>query len=95
MSKMKFDVKDLQSIKTFAKYIAIVIRNAMEDFHHANLSDEQMKTLNPIVRNAIYTALYAFVNQNESSKSRRFIQYQLEMIPIYWEDPELLTDFKT
>ena len=38
--------------QALAMYIASVVRNAMEDFHGRHLSDEQMKELNPIVRNA-------------------------------------------
>ena len=34
----------------FAAYIAMVVRNAMEDFHCEHLTDEQMMELNPIVR---------------------------------------------
>jgi hypothetical protein len=45
-----------------AKIIAVVVRNSMEDFHCKYLSDAQMKELNPLIRNAIYTAL---VNLNE------------------------------
>jgi len=48
--------------KEFARYMAIVIRNAMEDFHCEHLSDEQMKRLNPIIRNAVCTAFHAFQN---------------------------------
>ena len=40
-----------------AMLIAAVVRNSMEDFHCKYLSDAQMKELNPIIRNAIYTAL--------------------------------------
>lgn len=34
--------------------VAMSVRNAMEDFHVANLSDEQMAELNPIIRQAIF-----------------------------------------
>lgn len=37
--------------------IAIAVRNEMEDFHCEHLTDSQMKELNPIIRNAIVTAL--------------------------------------
>jgi len=47
-----------EGMKSKSKYIAMVIRNAMEDFHCKHLSDTQMKELNPLIRNAIYTALY-------------------------------------
>src|SRR5687767_7876176 len=56
----------------YAKYIAIVVRNAMEDYHVKHLSDEQMKELNPIIRNAIATALHAFNHYEQSPAARRF-----------------------
>ena len=77
-----------------AKYIAIVVRNAMEEFHSKYLSDEQMKELNPIIRNAIYTALYTINNHRKSENVKAFIKQQFAMIPAYWEDPELLDGFK-
>jgi hypothetical protein len=40
-----------------AKVIAAYVRCYMEDFHSKHLSDAQMKELNPIIRNAIYTFL--------------------------------------
>ena len=40
-------------LKSQSKIISIVIRNAMEDFHTKHLSDDQMKELNPIIRNAV------------------------------------------
>ena len=47
----------LEDDNLLAKAIASVVRNQMEDFHYKYLSDEQMKELNPIIRNSIYTAL--------------------------------------
>jgi len=78
--------------QSHAKYIAIVIRNSMEDFHSKYLTDEQMKELNPIIRNAVYTASYAFENMQRSEKAERYIRYHMSMIPSYWEDCEFLTD---
>jgi hypothetical protein len=55
----KFDDEQLEaevheeSLKAFSTYIAMCVRNAMENFHCAHLSDEQMSELNPIIRNAI------------------------------------------
>ena len=57
----------------------------MEDFHCKYLTDLQMKELNPIIRNAIYTALVQ-VKENPNAMS---IYGQL-FIPKYWEDCELL-----
>jgi hypothetical protein len=82
--------KEIQSgIKFQSKLISIVIRNAMEDFHTKYLSNAQMKELNPIIRNAVYTALYSMHYCKDSMKLMEFISYQSDMIPDYWEEPEL------
>jgi len=94
MSDNIFDKKVVQGMKDFAKYIAIVVRNAMEDFHCKHLSDEQMKELNPIIRNAIYTAIYAYETQKQSNLSKSFVDYHFMSIPKYWEEPEFVKGFK-
>ena len=94
MTNNMFDEKVVQGMKDFAKYIAIVVRNAMEDFHCKHLSDEQMKELNPIIRNAIYTALYAYDAQNQSDLLKYFVDYHFMSIPKYWEEPEFVKGFK-
>ena len=40
-----------------AKAIAAYVRFNMEDFHHKHLTDAQMKELNQLIRNAIYSFL--------------------------------------
>ena len=76
-----------------ACYIAMVVRNAMEDFHHDHLSDEQMKQPNPIIRNAVCTALHAFENYEDSPQARQFMDFSFMLIPKYWEPPELMNDY--
>ena len=68
-----------------ASYIAMVVRNAMEDFHCEHLTDDQMKQLNPIIRNAICTALHAFNSYEQSEAAARFVDFNLRMVPTYWE----------
>ena len=92
MGKDPTDKMD-STMRYYTKYLAIVIRNTMEDFHHKYLSDEQMKELNPIIRNAIYTALYAIENQDRFSRAKEYVRYHSSMIPKYWEEPELLVGF--
>ena len=77
-----------------AKYIAVVVRNAMEGFHSKYLSDEQMRELNPIIRNPIYTALYTTHYYRESANVKAFISQQSSMIPTYWEEPKFIEGFK-
>ena len=55
-----------EEIQGVATYMAMVVRNAMEDFHCEHLTDDQMKELNPIIRNAICTALHAFTNYTDN-----------------------------
>jgi hypothetical protein len=92
--KMQDSKAIIKDIKSQSKYIAMVIRNAMEDFHCKHLTDAQMKELNPIIRNAVYTALYAMLFHSDSKKASQFMQYHNSMIPDYWEDPELLTNLE-
>ena len=76
-----------------AMVVAMAVRNAMENFHCQHLSDAQMQELNPIIRNAICTALYAMKNYEVSEKARAYIDFQSRSIPSYWEQPELATYF--
>jgi len=76
-----------------AMYIASVVRNAMEDFHSRHLSDEQMKELNPIIRDAICTALFAEENYDRSIAAQNFVDFNIRLIPGYWENPKLTASF--
>lgn len=75
-------------MKYLAKVIAMGVRNNMEDFHVKNLSDAQMKELNPLVRDAIYTVL-VMINE-ESDKYHSELRWLTRMIPEYWEDPKFI-----
>lgn len=88
------DVPDLTPLDAqFAMIIAMTVRNAMEDFHVQNLTDAQMAELNPIIRNAIATALHARTNILHHRAARDFLGFQERLIPNYWEAPELLDDY--
>ena len=93
MAKPLQTLKPSTTSQEMTMFLAMVVRNAMEDFHHRHLSDEQMKELNPIVRNAIYTGLQALRHYDSSEGARSFADFQKMLIPEYWEQPELLTDF--
>ena len=73
--------------------IAIVVRNAMEDFHCQHLSDEQLRELNPFIRNAIYTALHAQEYRDGENAAASFVVHQQRMIPGYWEPPQLMESY--
>lgn len=85
--------KALSSHQQQAMFTAIVVRNAMEEFHCNHLSDEQMAELNPIIRNAIVTALDIWdeVTLVHPSKAPRWalesFGWNVSCIPDYWETP--------
>lgn len=88
------EIAAVEYARNVAKYIAVVVRNAMEDFRCRHRSDAQMGELNPIIRNAIFTALYAFETRHQSKRSKTFIEDQIRHIPKYWEEPEFVPGFK-
>lgn len=91
--KRKQGQAELSQLQELAMYIAQVVRNEMEDFHVEHLSDAQMRELNPIVRNAIYTALYAAEQADQGCEgSRLWIRFHRRW-PVYWEPPELVEDY--
>lgn len=82
-----------QTTRDMAKFVAAVVRNAMEDFHVAHLTDDQMRELNPIIRNAICTALHAAERSGVSEAANRYVEYHARNIPAYWEEPTLLEGY--
>lgn len=78
--------------RQLAMLIAMYVRNEMEDFHCENLNDTQMKELNIIIRNAIYTVLYAA--DSDSAASKALLNFQNNLIPRYWEQPQLTEDYQ-
>ena len=76
----------------FAFVVAMVVRNTMEDFHCQHLSDEQMQEPNPIIRNAIGTALHAFQHREDAEADQMFVAFHTRSIPKYWEEPVLTKD---
>ena len=95
MAKLIKALRPSSQAQCVARFLAMVVRNEMEDFHHEHLSDEQMKELNPIIRNAIYTGLHALRQCNTSRGAKAFVEFQTMLIPSYWEEPCLTADFVT
>jgi hypothetical protein len=82
------------ALQTWAKVIAMHVRNEMEDFHCQHLSDAQMKELNPIIRKAIYETLRQFYFLKNGTKKQRLVAIQsihhlFLLLPDYWEVPDL------
>ncbi|MBS1779879.1 MAG: hypothetical protein JST70_11180 [Bacteroidetes bacterium] len=80
-------------LKSIAMIIAHEVRNNIEDFHVAHLSDRQMKELNPLIREAIYNALFAIANYEQHPSLKNFIDFHVMSIPEYWEVPQLYNQF--
>lgn len=68
------------------------VRNEMEDFHSEHLSDNQMKQLNQIVRQAIFDVV-SFTNEKpkteiDKKQAAQAIDWLIKMVPDYWEIPK-------
>ena len=74
------DTKIREKENYLAKLIAAAVRNAMEDFHVKYLSDKQMEELNPIIRNAIYTALIMMLGKQMLFTKRGMIMEQMSLV---------------
>src|SRR2546428_3956684 len=86
--------KAKEALQTWAKIIAMHVRNEMEDFHCQHLNDDQMKGLNPIIRKAIYETLRRLYFLKKGTKKQQLvaiheIHHLLFLLPGYWEDPDL------
>jgi predicted DNA-binding protein YlxM (UPF0122 family) len=86
------DFTKLPKKTAMALAIASKVRNAMEDFHVKNLSDKQMKELNPIIRQAIYDCLTDMDAHNQQIKDKIKVEinefmFSVATIPDYWEFP--------
>lgn len=83
-----------EGTKEIAAYVAMVVRNEMEDFHVKHLSNAQMAELNPIIRDAICTALHAWLIAPDSPEASAFAGWHRAMIPEYWEEPQLTDSYR-
>jgi hypothetical protein len=83
-----------EELQEIAMFVAMVVRNTMEDFHAEHLSDDQMRELNPLIRNGVYTALWALEHRDENPAVEFFAAFHESQIPDYWEAPKLTEDFE-
>ena len=65
------------ALQTWARVIAMHVRNEMEEFHCQHLSDDQMKELNPIIRKAIYATLRQLYFLKKGTKKQRLVAVQI------------------
>jgi len=84
-----------EAMKLYTKMVAIIVRNEMEQFHTDHIPDKLMPELNRAIRNGIYHAIFAMVNYESDDFCKGFIDYSYRLIPGYWEEPELLPEFRT
>src|SRR5262249_37204518 len=82
------------ALQTWAKLLAMHVRNEMEDFHCKHLDDAQLRELNPIIRKAIYQTLRNLFFLKKGTKKQRLVAIQqihfvFLSLPDYWEDPDL------
>lgn len=96
------NLPDVTTPDGIRRYLALVaaltVRNAMEGTFHGGpdsvITDERMPEFNALVRNAIYTALYATDRAARSRPAREWVSIALMNLPDCWETPEIRPDLK-
>ncbi len=81
------------SNKDMAKYITAVVNSNIHDFHAEHLTDAQMEQLNPLIKNAIYTALHSLFKENRTVVDDRFVELNSALIPDDKEEPMLIDEY--
>lgn len=85
--------------QSLATVLAMSIRNALEGVVHGgelgslSLTDEQMRILNPVVRNALASALHARSNYHRHRAASVYLDFQAGLVPDYWEPAQLLPEY--
>lgn len=89
--------------REMATLIAMHIRNNLEELHgggsrldfteeggeYRGLTDEQMRWINPIVRNSVADMLHALTNYKDRHAARQLLGFCRMLVPDYWEPAEL------
>jgi hypothetical protein len=83
-----------QSMESMAMFIAKVMHDAIGDFYSKHLSNDEREELDSIIRNAVYTALFASKNYSKSSAAKAFVTVNLANIPKGWEEPKPLESYQ-
>jgi hypothetical protein len=88
MDGMKASVfRSLSPRQQNALVVALLVRNALEDFHAANLSNAQMKELNRLIRYTLYEAITQIEVMAGTPEGEEFLAWVVTRIPDYWEIP--------
>ena len=80
--------------KFIALLHAMIIRNALEDFHVKYIPNQHMKELNTIIRDAVYTAITLIDKPVRDGRQKEALAWIGMSLPDYWEDPKLLEDYE-
>jgi hypothetical protein len=83
----------IEATKRMAMCIALLVRNEMENFHVANLSNAQMAELNPLIRNAIFTGVYAYMIAEDDEAASTYVATNERSVPDYWEPPQFTRSY--
>lgn len=89
-----FFIASPDGLKKVASWLALAVRNEIEDFHAANTeqtiknTNKYMPEFNRSIRNAIYTGLYAIVHLGDGTWAKHYADF-ISRVPEYWEEPEL------
>jgi len=80
--------------KAVATFIAMHVRNSIENFHIEHLTDAQTRELNPLIGNAIFEALVIISRASDddapsAEKAQQIPGFTMAMVPNYWEEPAL------
>ena len=73
-----------------AKFIGVVVRNTLKEYHDKHLTDVEMKD----VLDAIYTALYSVNHYKKSSSTENFIRIHSPHVEEIEGEVELLEEFE-
>jgi len=93
MTTIQMSQAETSRLQMISKLVALAIRNEIEDLHGIGivLDDDGMARLNPRVRNAVFTCLCALIGRDRGdSEDTEWVDYLMESLPEYWEDPVLL-----
>lgn len=86
-------LKDSKEFQVAAMYIAMVVRSSIEDHRVGRLTRKQMEVLEPVLRNSIYTALYAMNQVEKMPGAKFFVTWNIKHIPENSELPVLNNDY--